>query len=365
MRVGLELTGLELSGTGTSRAIKGLQAALAEVDGVEVEPLRHPASRFRSGRFRRGLARELLYFPTQLPYFARTRNLDVLHCPSQLAPIRSPCPLVITVNDVLAWRRPGTLWFGNLIQNRFVLGRALPSAAAILTPSRFTRDEILHLLDLDPELVRVAPYGVPEGFEPGPRPVELLEQLGIFNPYVLAVGTSPRKNLATTVAAFERAIAAGRPHRLVIVGPQEDDPRLRSITATGKAASRIHLTGRVSDETLLGLYRGADCLVHSSRYEGFAFSPLEAMACGVPVVASNRTATAEVVGDAGVLVDPNDAEGFGLALERVLDSPKLHADYVTRGLARAAEFSWQACAETVASVYTRAAESGEALLRAA
>jgi glycosyltransferase involved in cell wall biosynthesis len=365
VRVGLELTGLELSGTGTSRAIRGLQAGLAEIDGVEVEPLRHPEGRFRSGRVARGLARELLYFPTQLPYFARTKKLDVLHCPSQLAPVRSPVPLVITVNDVLAWRRPGTLWFGNLIQHRFVLGRALPGAAAIVTPSHFTRNEILHLLDLDSECVQVAPYGVPEGFEPGPRPVELLEQLGIFNPYLLAVGTSPRKNLAATVAAFERAIASGMPHRLVIVGPPEDDPRLPGIVATSTAASRIHLTGRVSDETLLGLYQGAECLLHTSRYEGFAFPLLEAMACGVPVIASNRTATAEVVADAGVLVDADDAEGLGLALEQLLDSPKVRADYVKRGLARAAGFSWRGCAETVASVYARAAESGESMLRAA
>jgi glycosyltransferase involved in cell wall biosynthesis len=333
VRVGLELTGLELSGTGTSRAIKGLQAALAGHDRVEVEPFR------RSGRFRRS---------------AKTKNLDVLHCAIRPAPIRSPCPLVVTVNDVRPWLRPGDL------------EHALEDAAAILTPSHFTRNEILALLDIDPGRVVVAPYGVPDGFEPGPRPVELLEELGVFNPYVLTVGATPRKNLSTTVAAFERAMASGRPHRLVIVGDPEEDPHLLSIIAASNAAARIHLIANVGDATMLGLYQGADCLVDASGYEGFAFPLLEAMACGVPVIASNRTATAEVAGDAGMLVDPDDAYAFGAALEQLLDSPKLHTDYSARGVARAAEYSWDTCAELVASVYEHAAERDEApVLRAA
>jgi glycosyltransferase involved in cell wall biosynthesis len=360
VRVGLELTGLESSGAGARRAISGLQAALSKLDGVDVELLRHPAPRSRGGRFRRGLARELLYFPTQLPYLARTKNLDVLHCPGQRAPVRTPCPLVVTVNEVMAWRRPSALAFGRFVQHRGVLGRALKGAAAILTPSRFTRDEILELLDLEAWRVEVAPYGVPEGFTPGPRPVELLEQLGIFNPYVLAVGAAPRKALVTTIAAFERAIASGRPHRLVIVGGPEDDPRLPSIIAASKAASRIRLTGRVSDETLIGLYRGAECLVQASRYEGFAFPLLEAMACGLPVIASRGTATAEIVGDAGLLVEAEDDEAFGQALHELLGYPRLHSDCTTRGMARAARFSWEECAEITAAVYRRAAESAEA-----
>src|SRR2546425_11095599 len=129
VRVGLELTGLELSGTGTSRAIKGLQAALAGHDRVEVEPFR------RSGRFRRN---------------SKTKNLDVLHCGIRPAPIGSSCPLVVTVNDVRPWLRPGDL------------ERALQDATAILTPSHFTRNEILALLDFDPGRVVVAPYGVPD-----------------------------------------------------------------------------------------------------------------------------------------------------------------------------------------------------------
>jgi glycosyltransferase involved in cell wall biosynthesis len=356
LRVGLELTGLELSSTGTSRAITGLQAALAELDNVDVEPLSHPSPRVRSGRFTRGLAREVLYFPTQLPYFVRTKKLDVLHCPSQLAPIRSPCPLVITLNDVLAWRQPAALTRRNLLQHKVVLGRALRGAATILTPSRFTRDEILDLLDLDPWRVQVAPYGVPTGFSPGPRPVELLEQLGIFNPYVLAVGASPRKDLATTVAAFEHVVASGTPHRLVIVGALEDDPRLPELIAASPASTRIYLTGRIPDATLLALYQGADCLVHPSRYEGFAFPLLEAMACGLPVIASSRSATGELVGDAGLLVDPEDGRGFARALDRLLGSPRRRADCSRRGLERAAQYSWQACAEITASVYERAAE---------
>jgi glycosyltransferase involved in cell wall biosynthesis len=355
VRVGLELTGLELSGTGTSRGIRGLQAALAKLDGVEIEPLSHPPSRF-SGRFTRGLARELLYFPTQLPYLARTKNVDVLHCSSQLAPTRSPCPLVVTVNDVVAWRLPESLSRRNLLHHKLVLRRTLRRAAVILTPSRFTRDELLDLFDLDPRRVEVAPYGVPEGFTPGRAPLELLVSLGIGTSYVLVVGTSPRKDVATSIAAFERIVAGGAHHHLVIVGAVEEDPRLPSIVAESKAASRIHLVGHVSDQALIGLYRGACCLLYPSRYEGFGFPPLEAMACGIPVVASRHGATAEAIGKAGLLVDPEDDGGFARALDDLLGSPARRAHYSSRGLERASGYSWQRCAEITASAYARAGE---------
>jgi glycosyltransferase involved in cell wall biosynthesis len=355
VRVGLELTALELSGTGTGRAIRDLRAALGELDGVEIEPLSHPASRF-SGRFTRGLARELLYFPTQLPYLARTKDLDVLHCPSHLAPTRSPCPLVVTVNDVVAWREPATMSRSNLLHHKIVLRRALRRAAVVLTPSRFTRDELLDLFDLDPGRVEVAPYGVPAGFTPGQAPLERLVGLGIGTSYVLVVGTSPRKDVATSVAAFERFVAGGAHHHLVIVGPVEEDPRLPSIVAGSKAASRIHVLGQVSDRALVGLYRGACCLLHPSRYEGFGFPPLEAMACGVPVVGTRHGATAEVIGKAGLLVDPEDDDGFARALADLLGSPARRAHYSRRGLERAAGYSWRRCAEITASAYARAGE---------
>jgi alpha-1,3-rhamnosyl/mannosyltransferase len=374
LRVGLELTCLELNRGGTSRAAANLWTALEELDTLDIEPLRHAGSpvgsgrfgrdsgRFArgSGRFARGIARELLYFPVGLSHLASARHLDVLHCPSHLMPPRSPCPLVVTLNDVRAWRQPATLTRGNSIQHTLVVRRALRRAAAIITPTEFTRSEVLALIDLDPSKVVVAPYGVPDGFTARPRPHDLLAQLGIPEPYVLVVGTAPHKNVAAAIAAVEHVAKMGAPHGLVIAGPPEDDPDLAAMIARSRIAPRIHLAGYVDDETLVGLYRGAECLLHPSRYEGFGFPPLEAMACAVPVIAARGTATEDVVGHAGVLVDADDLEGFGAALEHLLGSLAARLEYSGRGLARASRFSWQRCAETTAAVYARVAETAVA-----
>jgi glycosyltransferase involved in cell wall biosynthesis len=355
-RVGLELTCLELNRGGTSRAARNLWAALEELGTFDVEPLRHSGPRFGSGRFARGLTRELLYFPVGLPHLAGASRLDVLHCPSHLVPARSPVPLVVTLNDIRAWRQPATLSRGNALQHMLVVRRALRRAAAIITPSQFSRNEVLDFFDLDPARVVVTPYGIPAGFRADPQRTELPERLGIAGPYVLAVGTAPHKNLAATVAAFEHVVRTGAPHDLVVAGPPQDDPGLPALLGRSPAAARIHSVGFVEDETLVDLYRGADCLLHPSRYEGFGFPPLEAMACAVPVIAVRGTATEEVVGNAGALVDPDDLEGLGRALEQILGSFATRLEYAGRGLARTVAYSWRRCAEQTAAVYEQVAE---------
>jgi glycosyltransferase involved in cell wall biosynthesis len=359
MRVGLELTCLELNRGGTARAARNLWAALEVQGSVALEPLRHAGAPF-GGRFARGLARELIYFPVGLSHHANAKDLDVLHCPSHLMPARTPCPLVVTINDVRAWRQPETLSRGNSLQHKLIVERALQKAAAVVTPSEFTRNEVLDLLNLDPSKVVVAPYGVQGRFCAGPRPDDLLDELAIQPPYVLVVGTAPHKNVAAAIAAVEQVARIGAPHSLVIAGPPEDDPSLPETIARSKIAPRIHQVGYVDDATLVALYRGADCLLHPSRYEGFGFPPLEAMACGVPVIAASGTATEEVVGNAAALVDPDDVEGLGSALEQVLGSLTTRLEYSGRGLMRAGQFSWRRCAEMMTQVYEQVAPEGAA-----
>jgi alpha-1,3-rhamnosyl/mannosyltransferase len=328
IRVGLELTCLELNKSGAARAVRELRRALEELGTVDIEPL------------------------------ADMGEIDVLHCPSHLMPARADRPLIVTLNDVRAWRHPEPLSRSSALQHELVVRRALRRAAAILTPSQFSRNEIIELMELDPARVVVTPYGVSDQFSPGHRPVELLARLGISGQYVMAVSTAPHKNLAAAVAALEHVVALGAPHGFVIVGPPEDDPNLPALLASSSAASRIHLLGYVDDETLADLYRGADCLLHPSRYEGFGLPPLEAMASGVPVIAARGTATEEVVGNAGVLLDPHYLSGWGEALEQVLGSFGTRLEYAGRGLARAHEFSWRRCAELTANVYEQVAEQG-------
>jgi glycosyltransferase involved in cell wall biosynthesis len=354
LRVAFDVTGLELDAGGSARAIVALRSALERRGDVELLAVAH-AGRQPSGgwrRVRRGLHRELVYMPIQLPRKAAKAGADILHCPVGVTSMRSPVPLVVTVNDVMALEHPDWFTRANALQQRLVLPRALAAAMRVIVPSEHTRQRVLANCRLDPGRIDVVPYGVEPAFTPGTADATALDRLGIEGPYVLTVGTlQPRKNLPAAIAAFERAAADGAAHTLVVAGARgwRDDA-----VAEMLRRPRVHVLGEVSDEQLVELYRGADCLLFPSLYEGFGFPALEAMACGTPVVCANRTSLPEVVGDAAVLVDPDDIAAFATALTEVLSSPARRAELAAAGLARAREFSWDRCADLTVAAYERA-----------
>jgi glycosyltransferase involved in cell wall biosynthesis len=361
IRVALDLTGLELDAAGSARAIRSLHAELEGRPEVELLPLAQPRAGPRSGvaRIWRGLQRELLYMPFQLPRRAVSTGAQLLHCPLGVAPVRSKLPLVVTVNDVMAVEHPEWFTRANALQQRMVLPRTLRSAARVLCPSRYTREKLVELLGLEPSRVEVTPYGVGAPFRPGPLSDAALERLRVSPPYVLSVGTlQPRKNLGAALQAFERVSAAGAPHALVVVGARGwHDERILERLAGSAAEDRVRLLGRVSDEELVGLYRAADCLLFPSLYEGFGFPVLEAMACGTPVLCSDRTSLPELAGDAAALVDPGDPDAIQSALTELLSSAARRRSLSAAGLARAAGLTWDRCADLTLAAYRRALEA--------
>src|SRR5204863_401399 len=161
------------------------------------------------GRIARGLARELAWFPFQLARRVRRERLDLLHCLSPNMPRRAPVPVVATIHDVLPWSHPHWMTRANVLQHRFVVAPGLRHAGAVVVPSDFTRAELVARLGVEPGRVVVAPIGVDPRFSPGGGPADRAD------PYVLTVGTlQPRKDLAGALAAFDRVVAAGLPHRL-------------------------------------------------------------------------------------------------------------------------------------------------------
>lgn len=353
MRVGLELTVLELDAGGTARAARGLAEALRARDDVELVTLRQGG--LVRGRIARGLVRELAWLPLGLPVRARRAGLDVLHCPGPNVPLRpGRVPLVITVHDDVAWAHPEWMGRANVAQHRLVLERALPRAAAVLTSSAFTRDALLERFALDPRRTHVVALGVDAHF----HRTDGAPHEG-HTPYLLAVGTlQPRKNLEAALAAFERAVDTGLEHRLVIVGARGwRDATLLARLQGSRHAGRIRLAGFVADDELPALYRGADALLFPSRYEGFGLPALEAMASGTPVVAASAGALPEVIGEAGVLVDPDDPDAFVTALLELLADADRRAHLRAAGLRRAENFTWAACAERTVAAY-RAATGG-------
>ena len=355
LRVGFEETGLELDSTGTARAIRELRAALERRSDVELVPLAHPGARDGASRVRRGLAREGLWLPFGLPRAAHRLRLDVLHCAIWLAPAFGTrgVPLAVTVHDALALEHPEWFTRANVLQQRHVLGPALRRADVVLTPSSASAAAVERAFGVPAERVAVAPLGVDARFSPGAPPPGMAERLGLDGPWILTVGTlQPRKNLEGALAAFELLHASGLPHRLAVAGARGwgEDELLRRLEAS-PAASAIRLLGRVSDEDLVGLYRGAGVLLFPSRGEGFGVPAAEAMACGTPVVAADRGSLPEVVGDGGLLADPDDPEALAAATRETLArSEELSA----AALRRAQAFSWDRCAELTVAAYADA-----------
>ncbi|MGH2378387.1 MAG: glycosyltransferase family 4 protein [Candidatus Limnocylindria bacterium] len=274
-----------------------------------------------------------------LPALRRARAVVTVH---DLAPLHWP-------GHYLRWPhvRVGHMWQYALAQR----------ADAVIVPSQATARDVMERLRIPAPRIRVIPEAVDDGFAPPPRDEGrrvARETLGVPERYVLYVGQfDPRKNMEGLLGAFARAAEGDRDLRLVIAG---DLGKLRShldtaLRRTRAPVERVVVTGFVSDATLAALYSGAECLVHAALLEGFGLTPLEALAAGTPVVGYRTGAVEEVVGDAGLLVDPGDPGALGEALASLLGSDTLAADLRDRAASRAALFSWDRAADETLAVY--------------
>jgi glycosyltransferase involved in cell wall biosynthesis len=358
LRVGFDLTPSGASSAGISRYTKDLSAALGRTPGVHIERLMdHEApGAAHAPRVMRRAGRRLAYYPAMLDRTATHRDVDVLHCPSPMLPLRTTLPLVVTVHDVLAWRSPELYSRAGAAQQRLLVSRAAKRADRILVASEYTRSELVDLLGISPDRVTAVPLGVDRRFQPiEPEPMQLAHRFGIPpNPFVLWVGTpEPRKNLATLLRAFGLVRRRAPDCMLVVVGMDRvtDRDLERELEHLGASVIR---PGFVTDDDLVALYSATACLVFPSLNEGFGLPPLEAMACGAPVVASNRSSIPEVVGDAGILVDATDADAIADGIERVVLSKESAADLRRRGLERARQFTWDRCAQLTVAAYHEA-----------
>jgi glycosyltransferase involved in cell wall biosynthesis len=295
-----------------------------------------------------------------LPSLARRLRLDLLHSPYYVRPyLGLPCPAVVTIYDLIGWRFPrGLSWRGRLLY-RTTMAMAVRTAAAVITVSESTRADLAHVYGLRPERLSVTPLAAERRFRP--QPPELVAATrarhALPEPYVLYVGShKPHKNLARLIRAWARVVEAGATAgaSLVLAGHQAgQDRELRRLVAEQDLAASVRFLPDVADAELPALYSGATVFVFPSYYEGFGLPPLEALACGAPVLCAYAASLPEVVGDAALTVDPFSAIELAEGLSRLLRNPVLRRDLSARGQRRAREFSWRRTALGTLRAYER------------
>jgi glycosyltransferase involved in cell wall biosynthesis len=348
-----------------------LVEALAEIDDVNRYTLyvtrREAVERF-SNRWPNFSVRAtlphtpLIRIPLTLSAELRRNPVDVLHV-QFTAPPFSPCPVVVSIHDLSFEHLPKTFKWRSRKQLRITVRRSAREAAQVIALSEYARNDIIDTYRVSPEKVSVIPLAAPAHFRPVNDEQELQrvrQTYGIEGDYILSVGAiQPRKNLSRLVAAYSRLRRAnpeGKLPQLVLVGKCAwlYDETLRTIKEL-EVSNSVVLTGYVPEADLPALYSGALCFVYPSYFEGFGLPPLEAMKCGAPVIVGNKTSLPEVVGDAGLLVDPFEVDDIAAAIEKVISDSNLRAQLRVKGLERAKLFDWRETARQTLAVYEKAA----------
>jgi len=279
------------------------------------------------------------------------------------APPFSPCPVVVSIHDLSFEHLPQTFKWRSRKQLRITVRRSARQAAQVIALSEHARSDIISTYSINPENVSVIPLAAPAHFRPTTDEVELKrvrQTYGIEGDYILSVGAiQPRKNLSRLLAAYSRlrwARPEGKLPQLVLVGKCAwlYDETLRTIKEL-EISNSVILTGYVPEADLPALYSGALCFVYPSYFEGFGLPPLEAMKCGAPVIVGDKTSLPEVVGDAGILVDPFDIDELAAAIQKLIADSELRMQLRVKGLERAKLFDWQETARQTLAVYERAA----------
>ncbi len=278
-----------------------------------------------------------------------TGPVDVVHATNFVAP-PAKAPVVVTVHDVTFLRFP-ELCTEDTLRYPGLLRRALANGATIHTPSEFVAAEVRELLEAPAERVVAIPSGVPAVADGDPAKGAACAGA---DRYVLTLGTiEPRKNLATLVQAFDRVAATDDTIRLVLAGPPGwDSARVQSAVDSIRARDRVVQLGFVSDTDRAHLLAGATVFAYPSVYEGFGFPPLEAMQCGIPVVAGAAGALPEVLGDAARLVDPMDVDALSAAISSLATvEGSERAELVRRGRVRVTRYDWDTTASRMVDLY--------------
>src|SRR5438132_2160831 len=367
--VGAELGGNESYAT-------NLIEALAEIDQANLYTLyvtKQAAidrfdNRWANFKVRKTLPHTpLVRIPLTLSRELRRHPVDVLHV-QYTAPPFAPCPVVATIHDLAFEHLPETFNRRSWMQLRLTVRRTARKAAHIITVSDYSRDDIVATYGIAPERITVTPEAAPPHFAPVENETklkEIRESYGIERDYILSLGSiQPRKNLVRLIEAYlclRRIRRDSKLPQLVLAGKRGwlDSETFHAADREG-CGRDILFTGFVSERDLPALYSGAISFVYPSFFEGFGLPVVEAMQCGVPVIAGNQTSLPEVVGEAGLLFDPFDTRALIEAMARVIGDSELRKTLRGKGLERAKVFNWKTTAQLTLRAYQRVANEKSA-----
>jgi glycosyltransferase involved in cell wall biosynthesis len=307
------------------------------------------------------------WFAVGLPLYIKQSAFDLFHGTNYEVPLWSRCPAILTIHDLSLFLHPETH------EDRLVRRgqRRLPvmarTASSIITPTESVRREVCEHLHVNPSKVISIPEAARDIFRPIPieETSETRRRLQIEDDFILFVGTiEPRKNLLTLLKAFEEILRSTslRP-QLVICGREGWlTGELFSYLRKSGVEDHLRFTGYLTDEDLCALYSSCRAFVYPSLYEGFGLPPLEAMACGAPVITSNIPAITETVGTtAARLISPTDTQALARSIIELFENENERRRLSSNGLKRASQFSWERTARLTLEVYTQLLRRGEYL----
>lgn len=363
--VAVDLRALVPAPTGIGVYTRSLLLTLAARNGLRYVGMAHRPPRGEEELRAAGVAVEheaaplgVLWQQLRLPRRLSRGDVDLLWSPLITLPARCPVPAVATVHDLTALLMPEVHTWKVRWSLLPFLRPSFEKARRLVTISQSTADDIAFHFPQCADKVRVVYPGIDPEFQPGlpPEIDEIRSELSAPQGYILYAGTlEPRKNLGVLLDAWEmlRATDENLPP-LVLVGPYGWGSEALARRIAALAPLGVRSLGRVERARLVRLFQGARVFVYPSFYEGFGLPPAEAMACGVPVVVSNTSSLPEVVGNAGLKVEPGDAGALAAAIHALLDNPGRAAELAARGLERTARFRWDRAAREMEEVFFEA-----------
>ena len=375
MRIGINAHLLGGHESGVELWIRQLIRALSELDReneyviythkgampIEHQPAWRVAFRVRHRPWFR--ASRILWEQLRLPVQLRRDRVDVFHAPGYVMPVRCELPTVLTVHDVIALKFPWLASRANVVHYKLLLPRSLEAARVVIASSETTKQDILTVAPIPEGKVRVVRPGYDPLFDRRPTQAELdraRHDHALPERYILFTGNlEPKKNLPVLFKTLANMKARGRTNLTLVVAGAKSWRKRAALAGIGKlrAGVDVRFCGYVPREQMPAIYTLAELFVFPSLYEGFGFPPLEAMACGTPVVCSTTPALRETVGHAAIQVPPRDAGGLETAICQALDDRALRESLIARGRERIKEFSWQTTARGVLDAYEAAAGS--------